>query len=69
MLGICCENGLGTEKDIERADYLYKQSREGGSIVGVILTETEYDRGIGVLAVYGLHNSFACIMIICFIVY
>ena len=37
MLGLCCEYGMGTEKDIERAELLYRQSSEGKNAVGQFL--------------------------------
>ena len=37
MLGMCCEYGVGTEQDIERAEKLYREYREGGNAVGDLL--------------------------------
>ena len=37
MLGLCCEYGIGTEQDIPRAESLYSQSCQLGSIIGTIL--------------------------------
>ncbi len=39
MLGLCCEYGMGTEQDIERAALLYRQSSEGENVVGKFLLE------------------------------
>ena len=44
MLGLCCEHGMGTEKDIERADVLYQESCEGGNDVGYFLKENRSGR-------------------------
>ena len=50
MLGLCCEYGMGTEQDIERAETLYKQSRDKGSEIGSYLAENEGgERGNGIL--------------------
>ena len=37
MLGVCCEYGMGTEQDIERAEKLYSLSREKGKVIGRFL--------------------------------
>ena len=37
MLGLCCEYGIGTEQNNERAKLLYHQSNEAGNAVGVFL--------------------------------
>ena len=34
MLGVCNEYGLGTEQNIKRAEDLYKQSSDGGNVIG-----------------------------------
>ena len=34
MLGLCCEYGMGIEQDVERAEELYKQSRERKNVIG-----------------------------------
>ncbi len=39
ILGLCCEYGLGTEQDIERAQKLYGESKEGKNVVGEFLVE------------------------------
>ena len=52
MLGLCCEYGMGIEQDIERAELLYRQSKEGGNVVGKFLLENDGDgRGSGVMIV------------------
>ena len=55
MLGLCCEYGIGIEQDIERAVKLYRESCEGGNVVGEFLMENdECGRGTGVMKVNGL---------------
>ena len=55
MLGLCCEYGMGTEQNIERADLLYQQSSEGGNVVGKFLFENdEGGRESGVMEVKSL---------------
>jgi len=50
MLGLCCEYGMGTEQDIERAKVLYRESSEGGSEIGNVLSgNDENGRGCGFL--------------------
>ena len=50
ILGLCCEYGLGTEQDIERAQKLYRESKEGHNVVGEFLTENGLSgRGSGVM--------------------
>ena len=50
MLGLCCEYGMGTEQDIERAETLYRQSRDKGDDTGQFFAEERRDgRGNGVL--------------------
>ena len=50
MLGMCCEFGVGCEQDLKRAESLYKQSAEGGSVIGKFLAENGRDgRGSGVM--------------------
>ena len=50
MLGLCCEYGMGTEQDKERAETLYKQSRDKGNKIGKFFAENEGDgRGNGIL--------------------
>ena len=41
MLGLCCEYGMGIEQDIERAELLYRQSKEGGNEVGEFLLRND----------------------------
>ena len=50
MLGLCNEYGMGCEQDLERAELLYKQSSDGGSIIGKFLVENGKDsRGTGIM--------------------
>ena len=50
MLGMCCEYGMGCEQDLERAESLYKQCGEGGSVIGKFLVWNERcERGSGVV--------------------
>ena len=50
MLGLCYEYGIGCEQDIEEAERLYKQSCEGGSVIGKFLAVNGKDeRGSGVM--------------------
>ncbi len=52
MLGLCCEYGMGIEQDIERAEKLYRESCEGGNVVGEFLKENDRgERGSGVMEV------------------
>jgi len=52
MFGLCCEFGRGTKQDIERAEKLYRESREGGNAVGKFLMENgKGGRGSGVMMV------------------
>ena len=37
MLGLCCEYGIGTERDFKRAMSLYGDSCKGGNVVGAFL--------------------------------
>ena len=55
MLGLCCEYGIGTEQDIERAVKLYGECWEGGNVVGEFLMKNDKaGRGTGVMKVNGL---------------
>ena len=48
MLGVCNEYGIGTEQDIERAEDLYKQSRDRGNEIGKFFAVSGgYGRGSG----------------------
>ena len=38
MLGVCCEFGMGTEQDVERAEQLYKRGAEQGNATAKLLT-------------------------------
>ena len=52
MLGMCYEYGMGIEQDIERANLLYKQSKESGNEIGAIYESQE--NGSGRMKVWGL---------------
>ena len=55
MFGLCCEYGMGTEQSIERAEELYRESCEGGNVVGEFLMKNGKDvRGSGVMKVKSL---------------
>ena len=61
MLGLCCEYGIGIEQDIQRAEKLYRESCEGGNVVGEFLLKNDNwswngkgGRGTGVMKVNGL---------------
>ena len=55
MLGLCCEYGVGTEQDIERAEKLYRESCEGGNAVGDFLMKNgQGGRGTGMMKVKSL---------------
>ena len=52
ILGLCCEYGMGIEQDIERAEKLYRESCEEGSVVGEFLkVNGKGRRGSGVMQV------------------
>ena len=53
MLGVCCEYGIGTEKDIERAQKLYSESKDGGNAIGKNLLKNGelYEKGSGYLRI------------------
>ena len=52
MFGLCCEYGIGTGQDIERAEKLYGECNEGGSVVGEFLMKNSGGgRGTGVMIV------------------
>ena len=59
MLGLCKEYGRGTEKDIEEADKLYKQSKERRNEIGKILARNGifYKRGSGKMKIIRLQNN------------
>jgi len=40
MLGLCCEYGIGREQDSERAEELFRESLEGGNVVGEFLKDS-----------------------------
>ena len=53
MLGLCCEYGIGTDQDIDRAESLYSQSWQVGNVVGDFLTtHNQGGRGTGVMAMW-----------------
>ena len=57
MLGLCCEYGMGTEQDIEKAETLYKQSSDEENEIGKFLSENRGDgRGNGILRNVSLLN-------------
>ena len=39
MLGVCCEFGMGTEQDVERAEQLYQRGAEQGNVTARLLTD------------------------------
>ena len=39
MLGVCCENGIGTEQDVIRAEQLYRRAAELGNTTAKLITE------------------------------
>ena len=43
MLGLCYEYGIGCDQDLEEAERLYKESCNGGSIIGMFLVENGED--------------------------
>ena len=47
MLGVCYEYGRGIEQDIERAEKLYKESRERGNEIGMFFESHGKERGGG----------------------
>ena len=50
MLGLCCEYGIGTKQDIERAESLYQQSYDAGNVVGEFFVWNDLGgRGEGVM--------------------
>ena len=53
MLGLCYEYGMGVEQDIERAELLYRQSKEGGNAVGKFLFKNS-SGGTGVMKLRSL---------------
>ena len=55
LLGLCCEYGMGTEQNVERAEDLYRYSCEGGNTVGEFLLMNDGGgRGTGLMRVHGL---------------
>ena len=39
MLGVCCEFGMGTEKDLDRAEQLYERGAEKRNATAKLLTD------------------------------
>ena len=39
MLGVCCEYGMGTEQDVDRAEQLYKRGAAQGNATAKLLTD------------------------------
>ena len=39
MLGVCCEFGMGTKQDVERAEKLYERGAEQGNATAMLLTD------------------------------
>ena len=55
MLGLCYEYGMGVEQDLKRAEELYKELRDGESVIGEFLAENgREERGSGMMSVPGL---------------
>ena len=54
MLGVCNEFGRGCEQDIERAEKLYQQSKDGSNETGEILAWNQSGRGTRCLRISGL---------------
>ena len=54
MLGLCNEYGMGCEQNLEKAELLYKQSRDGGNTIGRFLFDNgKYTRGTGKMIARG----------------
>ena len=49
-LGLCYENGTGTEKDLEKAFYWYQKAAENGNKVAQYNLAICYENGEGVIA-------------------
>ena len=47
MLGVCCEFGIGTEQDVERAEQLYKSAAEEGSETAMLLLSDKLENKKG----------------------
>ena len=57
MLGLCCEFGIGTEQELERARSLYQQSSTKKNPVGMYLAQcNSFERRNGILHIYCLRN-------------
>ena len=39
MLGVCCEFGIGTEQDVERAEQLFQNATQQGNTTAKLLTD------------------------------
>ena len=58
MLGLCCEYGMGTEQDLERAKSLYRQSKDKGNYIGNFFAENRRTgRGTGILQNISLQTN------------
>ena len=58
MLGLCYEYGMGCEQDLEKAELLYKQSNDSGSMIGKFLFVNGKDkRGTGIMIARGNSQS------------
>ena len=59
MLGVCCEYGIGMERDTVRAELLYYQSCQTKNVVGTFLSKNNGGgRGTGtMLTSWGLYNK------------
>ena len=52
LLGLCYEYGMGCEQDLKQAESLYKQSKDGGNVIGKVFAENRsHIRGTGVMSV------------------
>ena len=56
ILGLCCEFGMGTEQDLERAVLLYQQSSEGGNSGGLFMKKNGRNRGSYKMRLYGVQR-------------
>ena len=49
MLGLCYEFGMGCEQDIEEAERLYEQCKDGGNVIGEFFVMSgKNKRGTGI---------------------
>ena len=55
MLGLCNEFGMGCEQDIEEAQRLYEQCKDGGNVIGEFFVKFGRNkRGTGKMIAIGL---------------